>query len=134
MVQSVQSILTKSVTSAFSTALVMGAGAAGMNFIGLAKKITGHAAPSFANAAKYGLVRGAVTFGVSVCAQNIKEQLPLNRKWSKLAINIGALAAFYLLVPTAAQFAKSQLKISVPERFQYLALFGEGINFYFTGM
>lgn len=134
MVLFTQDILTKSVTAAFSTALVMGVGAAGMNYIGLAQKITGHAAPRIADAAKYGLVRGAVTFGVSMCAQNIKGQLPQNSKWSKLAISVGALAVLYLSVPKVAQFVKSQFKVSVHERHQYLALFGEGINFYFTGI
>ena len=63
-----QKIIYNSAIAAASSALVMGFGAVGMNYIGLAKQITGRAAPAFMDAAKYGLVRGAVTFGVTVFA------------------------------------------------------------------
>jgi len=131
---STQNIIYNSVITAASSALVMGAGAVGMNYIGLAKQITGKAAPSFMDAAKYGVVRGVVTFGVTVFAGHVKNQLPKDSVWSKLAINVGALAIFYFSVPPVAQFAKQQLNVSVHDRFQYLALFGEGFNFYFLRM
>lgn len=71
-----QNIVYNSVITAATTALVMGAGAVGMNYIGLAKEITGRAAPAFMDAAKYGLVRGVVTFGVTVFAGHLSKQLP----------------------------------------------------------
>ena len=131
---STQNIISNSVITAVSTALVMGVGAVGMNYIGLAQKITGKAAPSFMDAAKYGLVTGVVTFGVTVFAGHVNNQLPQKSVWSKLAINVGALAVFYFSVPPVAQFAKNHFNVSVHDRFQYLALFGEGLNFYFLRM
>ena len=129
-----QKIIYNSAIAAASSALVMGFGAVGMNYIGLAKQITGKAAPAFMDAAKYGLVRGAVTFGVTVFAGHVNKQLPRDSVLSKLAINVCALAVFYFSVPPVAQFAKQQLNVSVHDRFQYLALFGEGFNFYFLRM
>ncbi|QVL57133.1 MAG: hypothetical protein KFB93_07060 [Simkaniaceae bacterium] len=134
MTTSTQDIIYRGAIAAASTALVMGVGAAGMNYIGLAKKITGRTAPAFMDAAKYGLMRGVVTFGVTVFAGHVNKHFKSDANWSKLAINVGALAVFYFTVPHGAQFAKKHLNVSVHDRFQYLALFGEGINFYFLRM
>ena len=134
MAISTRDIIYRGAIAAASTALVMGAGAAGMNYIGLAKKITGKAAPTFTDGAKYGLMRGVVTFGVTVFAGYINNHLKKDALWAKLAINIGALAVFYFSVPHVAHFAEKHLNVSVHDRFQYLALFGEGINFYFLRM
>lgn len=130
----IQNNIYNGAVAAGANALVMGLGAWGFNQIGLAKKITGKAAPTLMDAAKYGLVRGAVTFGVTVFSGYVNGQIPKSNPWAKRAINVGALAVFYFSVPHVAQAAKKHLNVSIHERFQYLALFGEGLNFYFNGM
>ena len=113
-----------------STALLTGVGAWGLNQLGLAKKVMRTTAPHFIDACKYGLVRGAMTFGitaVSVCLhQSVKDE------WAKVLIGIAAVAGLYFSVPYTRQLAKDHLGVRIPEQFTYLALLAEFGSIYYN--
>ncbi|MCP5506195.1 MAG: hypothetical protein H7A38_04865 [Chlamydiales bacterium] len=105
------------------TALVTGAGAWGLNQLGLAKKVMRTAAPHFIDACKYGAVRGVVTF--MIAAASIELQKKNQENWVKGAIAVGALAALAVSVPYTRQLTKDLLGVKISEQFTYLALLAE---------
>lgn len=113
-----------------STALLTGAGAWGLNQLGLAKKVMRTAAPHFMDACKYGLVRGAITFGITAASvyfhQSVKDD------WAKVLIGIGAVAGLYFSVSYTRQFTKDHLGVRIPEQFTYLALLAELGSIYYN--
>lgn len=105
------------------TALMTGAGAWGLNQLGLAKKVMGTAAPYFIDACKYGAVRGGVTFMIAAASFEVKKKNKEN--WVKGAIAVGTLVALYISVSHTRKLTKDLLGVNVSERFTYLALLAE---------